>query len=149
MADVHPDIANLRHLVDTVDERRLRSDLQAIRKYIKTVLAAENARAEITHEQEDTPRRRPWTMTELWPDFTSVRGGIHFPSPEEADRAAEVKRQLEARRAPLYAAIRYVIRLSVTKTLDQIDDATIGHIQHLFSEVPVSTGWREETINDG
>lgn len=149
MSDVHPDIANLRHLVDKVDEGRLRSDLREIRKYIKTVLDAENARAAVTHEQEDTPRRRPWSLADSFAGFTGPRGRIHVPSPEETDRAAEIVRQLEARRAPLYAALRYVIRLSVTKTLDQIDDTDVAEIHRLFNNVPVSTGWREESITDG
>lgn len=140
MSDVH----NLRYLVDTIDERRLRSDLRKIRKYIKTVVAAEDARAAVSREQEDTPRRRPWSMADLFPDFSGPRGGIRFPTPDEMDKAAQIQRDLEARRGPLYDAIRHVITLSTTKTLDEIDGDDITVIIHKFTQVPATTGWREE-----
>lgn len=113
------------------------------------VLAAETARAEVTHEQEDTPRRRPWSLADSLPSLDAPFRGIHFPTPEEMDRAAQIKRGLEERRGPLYDAIRTVIRLSVTKTLDEIDENDVAVIIHLFNEVPASTGYREEIQHDG
>jgi hypothetical protein len=140
-----PDILNLRHLVDKLDEGRLRSGLREIRKYIKTVLAAEDARAGVTHEQEDTPRRRPWSLADTFPELVGWRGNIHFPTKEEQDQAAEIRRRLEERRGPLYDAIRNVVRLSVTKTLDEIDDDDVQAIIHQFAHVPEASGYREES----
>jgi hypothetical protein len=132
---VNTDIYNLRYLVDTIDENSMLFGLDKISAYIKSQRRAIKARREITHERDQTPRKRPWGgVADFLPDFGFERGGIVFAG-LETDEESAARRRLEERRGPLYDAIRHVVDLSWTKTLDEITEDDIVEIMDRFNIV--------------